>query len=470
MRRRILPLLLLLGFFCLIVSGPVNVVAQEPPQEAAAQESNAPPAEQLPVYDKGDVAWMLTSAALVLMMTGPGLLLFYGGLVRKKNVLSIMMQCVFLMGLNSILWVVIGYSLAFSSSGVKMWEKDGTEFHFVGGFDHVLLEGINPYLNAKNEVVFPPAGKIPAQLFMVYQMMFFIITPALIVGAFAERMKFSAMVVFSALWGLIVYCPLAHWVWGPNAIFGSSSPYHALDFAGGLVVHASSGISALVCALVLGKRIGYGTEPMPPHNLTYTVIGTCLLWVGWFGFNAGSALEASTSAVNAFVVTHLCAATGLLTWAGIEWVKNGKPSVLGACSGAVAGLVVITPASGFVTPGAAIILGLFAGSVCFLTSTKLKAALGYDDSLDVFGIHGVGGAMGAILTGFFVSKDIYPGFPKNVIVNQFMSVIAAYILSIACTYVILKVIDVTIGLRASHEDEIRGLDITQHHEEGYIYL
>lgn len=426
----------------------------------------------MPVYDKGDIAWMLTSAALVLMMTGPGLLLFYGGLVRKKNVLSIMMQCVFLMGMNSILWALLCYSLAFSPSEFTMWEKDGTKFSFIGGFDHVLLRGLTPHVNANGEVVYPPdgTGNIPAELFMVYQMMFFVITPALIVGAFAERMKFSAMVVFTALWGIIVYCPLAHWVWGPSAIFGGDSPFHALDFAGGLVVHASSGISALVCALVLGKRIGYGTEPMPPHNLTYTVIGTCLLWVGWFGFNAGSAIEASTGAVNAFVVTHLCAATGLLTWAGIEWIKNGKPSVLGACSGAVAGLVVITPASGFVTPGASIILGLFAGSICYLTSTKLKAALGYDDSLDVFGIHGVGGALGAILTGIFVSKEVYPGIPENVVVNQFISVAAAYILSIAGTYVILKVIDVTIGLRASHEDEIRGLDITQHHEEGYIFL
>jgi Amt family ammonium transporter len=301
-------------------------------------------------------------------------------------------------------------------------------------------------------------------------MMFFVITPALIIGAFAERMKFSAMVLYSFFWGLLVYCPLAHWVWGPKALFGADSPYWSLDYAGGLVVHASSGISALVCALMIGKRLGHGQEPMPPHNLTYTVIGTCLLWVGWFGFNAGSALASDTSAVNAFVVTHLCAATALLAWAGAEWLAHGKPSVLGACSGAVAGLVVITPASGFVTPMASILMGIAAGLVCYIACTKVKNIFGYDDALDVFGVHGVGGTLGAILTGVFASTNVVSSLPKDLLMHQLISLGVGYALAIVGTVVILGVIKGVIGLRVTPEQERQGLDLSQHNEEGYLFL
>ena len=437
--------------------------AEDDAETSQAEIVEAPDQEATPTFDSGHVAWMLTSSALVLMMTGPGLALFYGGLVRKKNILGVMMQCLFLMGMNSVLWAIIGYSLAFSDQGPTIYSYGGNDFTLIGGFDKALLNEVGP---SKGKLAGDDGG-IPEELFMVFQMMFFIITPALIAGAFAERMKFSAMVLFTVLWGLLIYCPLAHWVWGPKALFGADSPFHALDFAGGLVVHASSGVSALVCALVLGKRIGYGKEPMPPHNLTYTVIGSCLLWVGWFGFNAGSALAADSSAVNAFVVTHLCAAAGLIGWACAEWVVHGKPSVLGACSGLVAGLVVITPASGFVTPMAAIVMGLVGGVVCYLACAKLKTALGYDDSLDAFGVHGVGGTLGALLTGVFASTDVSGADPS--IVNQVISLVVTYVLSIVGTFIILKVLDVAIGLRVSQDDEIRGLDLSQHDEEGYIF-
>lgn len=438
--------------------------------EAFAQEATVPEAAETaaaPEYDSGNIAWMMVSSALVLLMTGPGLALFYGGLVRKKNILSVMMQCLFLMGMNSVLWAVIGYSLAFSDRGPTLFSANGTDFSLVGSIDKALLAGVGPadggQLNAW--------GDIPEELFMVFQMMFFIITPALIAGAFAERMKFSAMVLFTILWGLLIYCPLAHWVWGPRGLFGGDSPYHALDFAGGLVVHASSGISALVCAIMLGARSGYGKEPMPPHNLTYTVIGACLLWVGWFGFNAGSAGAANTSAVNAFVVTHLCAAAGLLGWTCSEWLALGKPSILGACSGLVAGLVVITPASGFVTPMSAILMGLIGGVVCYLACAKVKIALGYDDSLDAFGVHGVGGSLGAILTGVFASSAVTELHHSvgGQVVNQLISLVVTYALSIVGTIIILKVIDLIVGLRVTPEAEIRGLDLSEHNEEGYIF-
>lgn len=449
---------LFLAALLLLAAPAGNVLGQEPGAEA-------PPAAV--EYNPGHVAWMMVCAAFVLMMTGPGLALFYGGLVRKKNILSVMMQCLFLMGMNSVLWAVVGYSLAFSENGPTLFSADGQDFSLIGGLDKAMLNGVGPHSGGQ----LAPAGDIPEELFMVFQMMFFIITPALIAGAFAERMKFSAMVAFTVLWGLLIYCPLAHWVWGPKALFGGSSPYHALDFAGGLVVHASSGVSALVCALVLGKRIGYGSEPMPPHNLTYTVIGTCLLWIGWFGFNAGSAVAANESAVNAFVVTHLCAAAGLLGWAVAEWIFHGKPSVLGACSGAVAGLVVITPASGFVTPMAAILMGLIGGVVCYIAAVKVKVALGYDDSLDAFGVHGVGGSLGAVLTGVFASSavtELHASAGAQV-TNQVISLIATYVLSIVGTFIILKVIDAVIGLRVSQEAELRGLDVTEHNEDGYIF-
>lgn len=433
---------------------------------AWAEETAAAP----PTFDAGHIAWMLTSAALVLMMTGPALALFYGGLVRKKNILGVMMQCLFLMGMNSVTWALFEYSLAFSSTGPVMMKHNDKEFTFIGGLDMALLKGVQPELNAKNEIVYPKTGNIPTELHMIYQMMFFIITPALIAGAFAERMKFSAMVLFSFLWGLIVYVPLAHWVWGPKAIFGPDSPYFSLDFAGGLVVHASSGLSALLCAVFLGKRTGYGQEHMAPHNLTYTVIGACLLWVGWFGFNGGSALAADTAAVNAFVVTHLAAAAGLVAWSACEWVLQGKPTVLGASSGLVAGLVVITPASGFVLPVPAMIMGLAAGIVCFLACSKLKPALGYDDSLDAFGVHGVGGILGAILTGVFATKTVFSGVPDDVLVHQLISIAVGGAWALVGTAVILLVLNLTIGLRVTIEEERKGLDLTQHNEEGYLFL
>jgi len=409
--------------------------------------------EAAPVLDSGNTAWMLTSSALVLMMTAPGLALFYGGLVRKKNILSVMMQCVFLMGVMSVLWAVCGYSLSFSGDNP-----------YFGGFDYVMMKGLLP------DGTTPNAEWAAKLIHFVFQGMFFIITPALICGAFAERMKFSAMVVFSILWGLLVYCPVCHWVWHETGVFASGD-WHALDFAGGTVVHISSGASALVCALLLGKRLGFGQEPMPPHNLTYTCIGTGLLWVGWFGFNAGSALAADHMAVNAFVATHLAAAAGVVTWSLAEWIYHGKPSILGGCSGAVAGLVCITPAAGSVTPLSGLALGAIAGVVCYLACTKLKNTFGYDDSLDAFGVHGVGGALGAVLTGVFASKALCDPKPMMDQVGiQLVSVIATIALAVVVSFILLKILDATIGLRVTQDDELRGLDVTQHGEEGYIFL
>ena len=416
--------------------------------------------------DSGDTAWMLVSSALVLMMTAPGLALFYGGLVRKKNILSVMMQCIILMGLMSTLWVFVGYSLAFDTSIAG---------GFVGGFKMTMLNGVHVSGRGLTSI---HKLTIPDSLFMVYQMMFFIITPGLICGAFAERMKFSAMVLFCALWGLLVYCPVAHWVWAADGMFNhanQAAKFAALDFAGGTVVHLISGVSALLCALMLGKRLGFRQEPMPPHNLTYTFIGATMLWVGWFGFNAGSALAASATAVSAFVATHMAAATGTLTWAGIEWLKRGKPSILGACSGCVAGLVCVTPAAGYVTPTSGMILGIAAGIVCYFACTTLKSQLGYDDSLDAFGIHGVGGLAGALLTGVFSSVEIAGEGKGGLIeghawqlINQVVPAGAAIALAVVGTFIILKVVDAVVGLRASQEDEIQGLDLSQHGEEGYI--
>jgi ammonium transporter, Amt family len=408
----------------------------------------------------GDIAWMLTSSALVLMMTAPGLALFYGGLVRKKNVLSVLMQCFFLMGMMSVLWAVCGYSLAFGGSSP-----------YVGGTDFLLMKGVIADSSVSE------AAWVNELINFTFQGMFFIITPALICGAFAERMKFSTMCVFMALWGLLVYCPICHWVWAEPGWLGESedAKFPALDFAGGTVVHISSGVTALICAIVMGKRLGFGQEPMPPHNLTYTCIGAALLWVGWFGFNAGSAGEANALAVHAFAATHLAAAAGVLGWSAAEWVAKGKPGILGACSGAVAGLVCITPAAGSVTPASGMILGLAAGIICYLACTKLKNTFGYDDSLDVFGIHGVGGMLGALLTGVFSTAELdgvggLIGGNAEQVLNQVVSIAATVVLAVVVTFILLKLLDVLMGLRVTQEEEIQGLDLTQHAEEGYIFL
>ncbi len=415
----------------------------------------------------GDNAWMLVCSALVLMMTGPGLALFYGGLVRKKNVLATMMQSFILMALITLLWGLVGYSLAFHAGS-----------RYIGGLGYAFLHNVGAAADPDY------AATIPQQTFMVYQLMFAIITPALITGAFAERMKFSAMVAFMTLWSILVYMPMAHMVWGKggllNAALGGVFP--TLDFAGGTVVHITSGVSALVCALYLGKRLGFPKEPMPPHSVVLSFIGACLLWVGWFGFNAGSALTAGSLATSAFVATHFAAAAAALGWAGTEWIRNGKPSVLGAISGAVAGLVAITPAAGFVGPMSALVIGLVAGVFCYLMVAKVKGWFGYDDSLDAFGVHGAGGTIGALLTGVFASKIINPIFKDsngqalpvglldgNVhqILRQAVGVAIAWALAIAGTLIILKVVDAIIGLRVREEHEIEGLDLSQHGEEGY---
>jgi ammonium transporter, Amt family len=410
-----------------------------------------------------DNAWMLVSAALVLMMTGPGLALFYGGLVRQKNVLAIMMQSFVLMALITVLWALVGYSLCFGGDG-----------HFVGNFQMALLRGVGAAPNADY------AGTIPQSTFMVYQLMFAIITPALMTGATAERMKFSGTVLFMTLWFLVVYAPMAHMVWGKGGFLNASlgGRFPTLDFAGGTVVHVTSGVSALVCALYLGKRVGYPKQPMPPHSLVLSFTGACLLWVGWFGFNAGSALASNGLASSAFVATHFGAAAASLGWCVAEWFKNGRASALGAISGAVAGLVAITPAAGFVGPMPALAIGFIAGLFCFWMVTKFKAIFGYDDALDAFGVHGAGGTIGALLTGIFAQAVINPIFGDGKAVggldghwsqvgNQLVGVLIAWGLALAGTIVILKVVDVTVGLRVSEEHEVQGLDITQHGEEGY---
>lgn len=433
------------------------------PADSPTLTVNEPQAQEAAPLDSGNVAWMLTSSALVLMMTAPGLALFYGGLVRKKNILGVMMQCFFLMGLMTVLWGTIAYSWAFG----------GTD-PYLGNMDHFLLRGVIADHTGRTL-----AASGSDMIFCVFQGMFFIITPALICGAFAERMKFSTMAVFSALWGLLVYCPIAHWVWSSKGwlnMANADALFPGFDFAGGTVVHISSGVSALLCAILIGKRHGYRHEAMPPHNLTYTCVGAALLWVGWFGFNGGSALAADHLAINAFVATHFAAAAGVLAWSLAEWIGHGKPSTLGACSGAVAGLVCITPAAGAVNPIHALILGLAAGLVCYLACTKLKNALGYDDSLDAFGVHGVGGTLGAILTGVFATSSVtgsVGGLIENnpqQVVNQLVGVGAAMGMALVGTFVLLKILDATMGLRVSQEAERQGLDLSQHGEEGYIFL
>ncbi|MBK1700465.1 ammonium transporter [Thiococcus pfennigii] len=410
-------------------------------------------AQDTPTLDTGDTAWMLVATALVLFMTLPGLALFYAGMVRAKNVLSVLMQCFAIASLMSLLWAVYGYSLAFTDGGgLNDW---------VGGLSKLFLAGVT---------VDAVSGSIPESLFMVFQMTFFIITPALIVGAFAERMKFSAMLWFMAIWGTLIYIPIAHWVWGGGWIGGMG----ALDFAGGTVVHINAGIAGLVAALVLGRRKGYPGTAMPPHNLGLTVVGASMLWVGWFGFNAGSELAADGTAAMAMVVTQISTATAALTWMFLEWLRHGKPSVLGIATGAIAGLVAITPASGTAGPMGAIAIGFGGAFFAFIASTMVKRSLGYDDSLDVWGVHGVAGIVGALLTGVFADASLGgAGLAEGMTIAsqvwvQFVSILATLIYGGIGSFVILKVVDWTIGLRVTEEQETEGLDIAQHDERGYI--
>jgi Amt family ammonium transporter len=417
----------------------------------AAAAPAAPTEPQLIGTDKinsGDTAWMLTSTALVLMMTIPGLALFYGGMVRKKNVLATLMQSFAITCVVTILWWLIGYSWAFTPGSA-----------YLGGASRALLNGMTIMKDANKITVSHLALTIPETVYAMFQLTFAIITPALIAGAFADRMKFSAMLIFMSVWSLVVYCPIAHWVWEPS---GWLAVKGVLDYAGGTVVHINAGIAGLASCLVLGKRVGYGKEAMPPHNLTLTLIGASLLWVGWFGFNAGSAGAADGRAGMAMAVTQIATAAAALGWMFAEWIIKGKPSVLGIASGAVAGLVAITPASGFVGPTPAVIIGIVAGVICFLAATSLKSALGYDDSLDAFGVHGIGGIIGALLTGFFASKEI-SGADGSVI-TQLWGVGTTLIYGFVMSFIILKVIDMTIGLRVTEEQEREGLDISLHGE------
>ncbi len=409
-------------------------------------------AEEIPVLNSGDTAWMLTSTALVLFMTIPGLALFYAGMVRSKNILSVLMQCFAITSLMTLLWVFYGYSIAFGGDGP-----------FWGGLSKLFLAGVG---------VDTLRGTIPETVFMTFQMTFAIITPALMVGAFAERMKFSAMLIFMTIWITVVYAPVCHWVWGGGGWLGNKG---ILDFAGGTVVHINAGMAGLVAAIVLGKRKGYPTSPMPPHNLGYTLMGASMLWVGWFGFNAGSELAADGVAGMAMAVTQIATAAAALSWMSIEWVKHGKPSVLGIASGAVAGLVAITPASGAVGPMGAMAIGFASGFGCFFASTSMKRALGYDDSLDVFGIHAVGGIIGAILTGVFCAKSLGgAGFGGDItsigaqVAVQFTGVGVTMIYTGLVSFIILKGLDGIMGLRVIDDEEAEGLDLALHGERGYI--
>ena len=417
---------------------------------ALAQDATTP--------DSGDTAWMLTSTALVLFMTIPGLALFYGGLVRTKNVLSVLMQCFTLTGLITIIWVVVGYSLAFDTTG--MVEGKLNLGSFVGGLGKVFLRGVD-----KDSV----SGTIPETVFITFQLTFAIITPALIAGAFAERMKFSAMLWFMGIWSTIVYMPLCHMAWsGDGSFFGDI--LGSFDFAGGTVVHINAGIAALVAALLIGKRAGYPDTQMPPHNLTLTVVGASMLWVGWFGFNAGSALAADGSAGMAMLVTHISTATAAIAWMLVEWSKHGKPSVLGIVTGAVAGLVAITPASGHVGPMGALAIGFASGIVCFWGATSLKQSLGYDDSLDAFGVHGIGGIVGCVLTGIFAAKGLGGLEDINIgeqLLAQLLSIIVTVVYCGVLSWVILKIVDATVGLRVDETQELEGLDLSLHDERGY---
>jgi Amt family ammonium transporter len=475
MKPAVLRCCCLLAVLLVVISAPATLFAQTGAPAASSSSPSVDSSKALndklaqldqrvaAAQSSADNSWMMVSAALVLMMTGPGLTLFYGGLVRRKNMLAIMMQSFMLMAVISVLWALVGYSLAFGGNGPV-----------IGGFEHAMLRGVGAEPNPDY------AGTIPQSTFMIYQLMFAIITPALITGATAERMKFSGTVLFLTLWYFVVYTPLAHMVWGKggllNAALGGKFP--CLDFAGGTVVHISSGVSALVCALYIGKRTGFPKQPMPPHSLTLSFVGACLLWVGWFGFNAGSALASSSLATSAFIATHFATAAAAISWSLAEWIKNGRPSALGAISGAVAGLVAITPAAGFVGPMSALVIGFIAGIVCYLMVTKVKSAFGYDDALDAFGVHGAGGTIGALLTGVFAQQAINPifGAGKPVggldghwgqIGNQLVGVAVAWGFALVGSIVLLKVTDLITGIRVSEEHEIEGLDITQHGEEAY---
>jgi len=467
---RCLVTLLLTALPLLAQQSQIPVTPPAPTAIAATPEVPKAITEQLDqlqhkvvaAQSSADNAWMLVSAALVLLMTGPGLALFYGGLVRQKNVLAIMMQSFALMALITVLWALVGYSLCFGGSGPV-----------IGNFEHALLRGVGVTPNADY------AGTIPQTTFMIYQLMFAIITPALITGATAERMRFSGTVLFMTLWFLVVYAPMAHMVWGKGGFLNvTGGRFPTLDFAGGTVVHVTSGVSALVCALYLGKRAGYPRQPMPPHSLVLSFTGACLLWVGWFGFNAGSALGSNGLASSAFVATHFGAAAAAMGWSLAEWFRNGRASALGAISGAVAGLVAITPAAGFVGPMPALAIGFTAGVFCYWMVTRIKGRLRYDDALDAFGVHGAGGTIGALLTGVFAQAAINPIFGAGKPVggldgrwaqvgNQLVGVLIAWGIALVGTSVLLKLVDLLTGLRVHEEDEVAGLDITLHGEEGY---
>ena len=439
---------LLIAMFLFLVSLFVftPIYAQETEQvteEVVVQEVNA--------VNGADTAFIIICAALVMVMT-PGVALFYGGMVRRKNVLGMLMQSFVVLGIATVIWIVYGYSLAF-----------GPDIgHLIGSLKWAFLDGVG----LEPDPTY--SSTLPHQLFMAFQMMFAVLTPALITGAFAERFKFKAFIIFIAVWLTIVYCPIAHWVWGQD---GWIKNLGGLDFAGGLVVHIASGTSALAAILVLGTRNGYKKEAMPPHNLPITFIGAAILWIGWFGFNAGSALEASGLAVSAFVVTHIAAGAALLSWMIAEWLYRGKPTVLGAVSGAVAGLVAITPAAGFVTPISALIIGLAGGVICFF-AVNLKERFGYDDSLDVIGVHGVGGIAGALLTGIFATTLVNPGGADGgvtLLKIQVISVVATIIYAFIVSFIILKIVDKFVGLRVEHKEELQVLDLSQHGESGYRF-
>ena len=474
MRRRAVACILLLALSLAAVpstaqqpSATSSSITPDPPARDAASDAKEKLAQLdhqvIAAQSSADNAWMLVCAALVLMMTGPGLALFYGGLVRHKNVLAIMMQSFALMSLITVLWAVVGYSLCFGGDGL-----------FIGNFQHAFLRGVGLTPNADY------APTIPHMTFMIYQLMFAVITPALITGATAERMKFSGSLLFTTLWFFFVYAPMAHMVWGKGGLLnaGLGGRFPTLDFAGGTVVHITSGVSALVCALYMGKRIGYPKQPMPPHSLVLSFIGACLLWVGWFGFNAGSALASGGLSTSAFVATHFGAAAAALSWSLAEYWKNDRASALGSISGAVAGLVAITPAAGFVGPLSALAIGFLAGIFCYLMVTKFKAMAGYDDSLDAFGVHGAGGTLGALLTGVFAQQVFNPIFGKGKPIGgldgrwaqvgyQFIGVAFAWIFALVGTLIILKVVDAIIGVRVRDEEEVQGLDLSQHGEEAY---
>ena len=457
-----------------------EIVAHEPPALAEV-ESAVSQAERLDALEAesaearlaGHNAWMLVCCALVLFMTAPGLAMFYGGLVRKRNVLSVLMQCFFLMGLMTVVWALFGYSLAFG--GDNPW---------LGNGEFLFMSDVARTWDPTNKVVIEPMeGSIPRITHMLFQGMFFIITPALICGAFAERMKFSSMTVLLLLWNLLVYCPLCHWVWdGGILAYGKEHAFAGgvLDFAGGIVVHVSSGVSALLIAILLGKRLGFGNEPMPPHNVTYTVLGAAMLWVGWFGFNAGSELASDHLTSSVFAVTHFSAAAGILGWITVEWIIHRKPTVLGAATGAIAGLACITPAAGFVNLMPAIFIGFSAGVICFFACTTLKNKFQYDDSLDVFGVHGVGGMLGVMMAGVFGTRacwDVNNGLGVGLIegnyqtiVGQFVAIVITVVYSLVLTFVLYKIVDRIMGMRVDNDTEMRGLDLSEHGEEGYIWL